>query len=89
MADAHPLGARPFTRPDYIRKFRTLAEGIIAPPEQDRFLAAVERLPSLRPGELSELTFAVDPSRLGAAAARGIFDWQLDTQTSARRVAGS
>ena len=31
VADAHPLGARPFTRPEYIRKFRTLAEGIIAP----------------------------------------------------------
>ena len=30
VADAHPLGARPFTRPDYIRKFRTLAEGVIA-----------------------------------------------------------
>ena len=27
VADAHPLGARPFKRPDYIRKFRTLAEG--------------------------------------------------------------
>ena len=26
VADAHPLGARPFKRPDYIRKFRTLAE---------------------------------------------------------------
>ena len=89
VADAHPLGARPFMRPDYIRKFRTLAEGIIAPPEQDRFIAAVERLPSLRPGELSELTFAVEPSRLGAVAARGIFDWQLDTQTFARRAAGS
>jgi len=89
VADAHPLGARPFARPDYIRKFRNLAEGIIAPPEQDRFIAAVERLPSLRPGELSELTFAVEPSRLGAAAARGIFDWQLDTQTFARRAAGS
>ena len=37
--------------------------------EQDRFIAAVEQLPSLRPASLSELTFAVDPSRLGAAAA--------------------
>ena len=27
VADAHPLGARPFKRPDYIKKFRTLAEG--------------------------------------------------------------
>jgi len=75
VADAYPLGARPFTRPDYIRKFRALSEGVIAPTEQDRFIAAVERLPSLRSGELSELTFAVEPARLGAAAAHGIFDW--------------
>ena len=30
LADAHPLGARPFGRTDYIRKFRNLAEGVIA-----------------------------------------------------------
>jgi 2-methylcitrate dehydratase len=79
VADAHPSGARPFKRPDYIRKFRSLAQGVIAPAEQDRFIAAVERLPSLRSGELSELTFTVEPSRLGAAAARGIFDWPPDS----------
>ena len=89
VADAHPLGARPFKRPDYVRKFRTLAEGVIAPPEQDRFIATVERLPTLRPGELSELTFAVEPSRLGAAAARGIFDWRTNEQAAARRAAAS
>ena len=77
VADAHPLGARPFKRPDYIKKFRTLAEGIIAASEQDRFIATVERLPSLGAGELSGLTFAVEPSRLGTPAARGIFDWPL------------
>jgi len=77
VADAHPLGARPFKRPDYIKKFRTLAEGVIATLEQDRFIATVERLPSLGAGELSGLTFAVEPSRLGTPAARGIFDWPL------------
>jgi len=87
VADAHPLGARPFKRPDYIRKFRTLAEGAIAPAEQDRFIAAVERLPSLGAGELSELTFTVDPSRLGAAARCGIFDWPVETPTSQQRAA--
>ncbi|MET0721997.1 MAG: MmgE/PrpD family protein, partial [Tardiphaga sp.] len=87
VADAHPLGARPFKRPDYIRKFRTLAEGAVAPAEQDRFIAAVERLPSLGAGELSELTFTVDPSRLGAAARCGIFDWPVETPTSQQRAA--
>ena len=76
VADAHPLGARPFARPDYIKKFRALSEGIIAPTEQDRFLSVVERLIDLKPVELAGLTFAVDPARLGPQAARGIFDWK-------------
>ena len=49
---------------------------MISPTEQDRFIAAVERLPALRAGELVQLNFAVQPARLGASAARGIFDWQ-------------
>ena len=89
VADAHPLGARPFTRPDYIRKFRTLAEDVIAPAEQDRFLAVVARLPSLQAGELSDLTFVVEPARLGQPARRGIFDWQFDTSVSSQRAARS
>ncbi|SED39296.1 2-methylcitrate dehydratase [Streptomyces melanosporofaciens] len=43
-ADAHPAGARPFDRPAYAGKFRTLTEGIVTPAGQDRFLAAAERL---------------------------------------------
>ncbi|MDF1585168.1 MmgE/PrpD family protein [Marinimicrococcus flavescens] len=74
VADAHPLGRRPFARPDYVRKFRTLAEGIVAPAEQDRFLETVERLPGLQPGELAGLGFRVEPSLLGPPAARGLFD---------------
>jgi 2-methylcitrate dehydratase len=78
VADAHPLGAWPFKRPDYIKKFRTLSDGIIAPSEQDRFIATVERLPSLKAGELTDLTFTVDARLLGRNPARGIFDWQSD-----------
>ena len=76
VADAHPLGARPFTRPDYINKFRTLADGIVATAEQDRFIATVERLLELQPEELYGLNFVVEPEMLGAAAATGIFDWK-------------
>lgn len=78
VADANPLGARPFKRPDYIKKFRTLSDGVIAPSEQDRFIAIVERLTSLKAGELNDLTFTVDAKRLGRNPARGIFDWQPD-----------
>ncbi|MBM7330299.1 MmgE/PrpD family protein [Agrobacterium sp. S2] len=77
IADAHPLGMRPFKRPDYINKFRTLSDGIIDVSEQDRFIATVERLTSLKPDELDGLNFSVAPDRLGAPAASGIFDWKV------------
>ncbi|MDO4919883.1 MmgE/PrpD family protein [Kocuria sp.] len=55
VADAHPLGARPFAREQYIAKFRTLAEGLVAPQEIERFLDAAQRLPELKAGELGQL----------------------------------
>ncbi len=55
VADAHPLGARPFAREQYITKLRTLAEGIVDPGELDRFVGAAENLRDLGPGELGAL----------------------------------
>ncbi|GAB2897517.1 MmgE/PrpD family protein [Neomicrococcus lactis] len=55
VADAHPLGARPFAREQYINKFRTLAEGLVEPAEIERFLDTVQRLPELKAGELDQL----------------------------------
>jgi 2-methylcitrate dehydratase len=55
VADAHPLGARPFARAEYVRKFRTLADGVLAPAEIDRFLGLAERLPRLTAAEVGEL----------------------------------
>ncbi|QAY68839.1 MmgE/PrpD family protein [Xylanimonas protaetiae] len=74
VADAHPLGARPFARADYVRKLRTLADGVLADEEVDRFLALAERLPELRPEELAGLTVTplVDPAA-SAPTTRGIF----------------
>ena len=77
IADANPLGARPFTRPDYVKKFRTLAEGIVSAKEQDRFIAAVEQLTSLKAGDLAQLSFTVESARLGAPSHHGIFDWRV------------
>lgn len=74
IADAHPLGARPFARAQYIEKFRTLAEGIVSAAEQERFLGAVARLERLKADDLASLNFAVDPSLLGTRTT-GIFDW--------------
>ena len=56
VADAHPLGARPFAREQYIAKFRTLADGVLADTEVERFLALAQRLPELSAIELGGLT---------------------------------
>ncbi len=73
IADANPLGARPFARPQYIEKFRTLAEGIVSKEEQDRFLGLVERLATLSADEVKALNFVVSADQLGAQAPAGIF----------------
>ena len=74
LADAHPDGARPFVRENYVRKFLTLSDGIIASAEQTRFLQAAEALATLKAGDLAALNFTVGADRLGAAGPRGIFD---------------
>lgn len=52
LADAHPGGAKPFTRENYIHKFRTLSAELLDANEQDAFIDRVQRLPELKPGEL-------------------------------------
>lgn len=73
LADAHPDGARPFGREQYITKFRTLAEGIVSDAEQDRFLEAAENTPAL--DDLSELNVLVTPDALAKAPTqkKGLF----------------
>jgi len=56
VADAHPLGARPFAREQYVAKFRALAEGVLAADEIERFLELAQRLPELTADELAGLT---------------------------------
>ena len=56
VADAHPLGARPFARENYIAKFRSLAEGVLPAAEIERFLELAQRLPELTAAELGGLT---------------------------------
>ncbi|MFD6394178.1 2-methylcitrate dehydratase PrpD [Nocardia sp. NPDC060259] len=67
VADAHPLGARPFARDQYIAKFRTLAEGVIDQAEQDRFLDVAQHTPELTAEELGLLNFTVSDEVLARA----------------------
>jgi 2-methylcitrate dehydratase len=75
VANAHTLGARPFARPDYIRKFETLTEGLVSPAERRRFLDLVQRLPELRPDEVGALNVVLDAAELSSARRdrKGIF----------------
>jgi 2-methylcitrate dehydratase len=62
VADAHPLGAHPFSREQYIGKFRSLADGILPDAEIERFLDVAQRLPELTAKELNGLTVVTDLS---------------------------
>ncbi len=74
VADAHPLGARPFAREDYVRKFRLLAEPVLTADEIERFLRLAQRLPELTPAEVQQLTIVADFGVLaGAPAPKGLF----------------
>lgn len=69
VADAHPQGARPFARGQYVEKFRELAEGNVGKQEQERFLQAAENAADL--DDLTELNIRVD--NLGPTIPEGVF----------------
>ncbi|HLS63602.1 MAG TPA: MmgE/PrpD family protein [Ruania sp.] len=74
MADAHPLGARPFAREQYVAKFHTLADGVAEPDEVSRFLEVVARTGELAPDELFGLTVTAAPGLLGRVPSpKGLF----------------
>ena len=61
VADAHPLGARPFQRRQYVQKFTELAGDVVKPAERQRFLSLVDSLAELEPGGLGAFNVLVDP----------------------------
>jgi 2-methylcitrate dehydratase len=73
VANAHTLGATPWKRPDYIRKFGILTDGILDRAEADRFLELVQRLPKLKAEELLGLTVALPHGALRTSSRHGIF----------------
>jgi 2-methylcitrate dehydratase len=75
VANAHPLGAKPFARRDYICKFETLTQRIVSEKEQKRFVEVAQNLPALPAAQFGELNVHVDAAALkhGARDQRGIF----------------
>ena len=82
VADAHPLGAHPWVRADYIAKFRSLADEIVPPTEQNRFLVSVERFLNLSP----KISPALPSPSIRRDRVRqhdsGIFDWPISGPAS-------
>ena len=72
-ADAHPYGARPFKRENYIKKFRTLTNKIISTKESQRFLKTVQNLRKLKNGQLDRLNIVVSNKKLKRNMRNSIF----------------
>ncbi len=73
VANAHTLGASPWQRADYVRKFEILTADLLDEAEARRFLQAAQRLPELAAHELAELTIAMPEHALASAERTGIF----------------
>jgi len=72
-ADAHPYGARPFKRENYIKKFLTLTKNILSKKESDRFLSTIKNLRNLKSGQLDRLNIEVKKSYLKRNTKKAIF----------------
>ena len=72
-ADAHPYGARPFKRKNYINKFNTLTKNIISNKEGERFLKIVQNLKKIKSGQIKKLNIEIKQSKLKSNSKKGIF----------------
>ena len=75
VANAHPSGAKPFQREDYIRKFKNLTDKILDHNESDRFLDVVQGLAKLDDSDLRKINIEVKSNLIekGKIDPRGIF----------------
>ena len=75
VANAHPAGAKPFTRPNYEKKFLEMSEGFVSKTEADRFFGLVRKITQLTPTEVLTLNPILDVAKLERAVrdTRGIF----------------
>ena len=73
VADAHPAGKRPFGRKEYIKKFKTLTQGLITQKEAKRFLKAAQNLTKLKAKDLSALNIQILKNKKIKAKNKAIF----------------
>lgn len=74
-ARAHANGERPFGRPEYLKKFNTLTEGLVREAEKERFLNLVNNLPKLDAAGVRNLNIVAKEGLLEDAVrnTKGIF----------------
>ncbi|MEO1092468.1 MAG: hypothetical protein AAFX81_17750 [Pseudomonadota bacterium] len=72
VANAHPLGTRPFARPDYVGKFHTLASVAVSDAERSRFLESAENIANLPTGQLARLNVEATETALADNPKPGI-----------------
>ncbi len=72
-ADAHPYGARPFKRENYINKFHILTDKVISKKESERFLKDVQNCKNLKNGQLDKLNIEINKKFLKKNNRAGIF----------------
>jgi 2-methylcitrate dehydratase len=72
-ANAHPAGAKPFVRANYIHKFDMLTENIISKTERNRFIALLENLQNLDANQVKGLNVVVAEEYLMTSNLKGIF----------------
>ncbi len=73
VANAHPLGARPFARPQYVNKFHTIASEAVDDAERERFLSAAAGLAGIEAGGLGALNVEATAAALAVNKNGGIF----------------
>ena len=72
-ADAHPYGARPFKRKNYINKFFALTNEILNKRESSRFIKIVQNLKKIKAGQLYKLNIQVSKKQIKRNKLKGIF----------------
>ena len=73
-ANAHPAGARPFKRNNYVHKFDTLIENRVSKQERDRFLGLADRLATLSADEIKQLNVVQDLLVVAQSEKKGLFE---------------
>tara|TARA_B100001123_G_C15313032_1_gene1025148 strand:+ start:793 stop:2295 length:1503 start_codon:yes stop_codon:yes gene_type:complete len=72
-ADAHPYGAKPFIREDYVRKFKELTDNMLSKKESQRFLKVVQNLKKLKAGHLDKLNIEISRKKIKRNNKKSIF----------------